>query len=349
MRHSKLSDEAIRQLTALAEQENISVNDMIDNWYSRTQKSDSPNLFQALFDTARQAILVVDEDGNYIDANAMACELLGYNYDELMTLSVTDIVEEEDIRHQSVRDDFYKNGYINSIYRVRRKDGDTIYVEFSSVANVLDGMHVAFIRDAREYIRIITTLEESKRYIQAIYNDTDVPIFSINVSIDGEFTYHELSNVHLRSMGTTREEIIGKHIDQIELMDTVTREDIERLLEKYKRCYNLGKPISYEEQLTLNGKAIMWKTYLTPLRNENGRIYRLIGASYDLSDRFAFEREQLRAELLDLELAKAQELSIYKAQVTSMLAHEFQTPLSVINTSIYLLRNNVNNDHTHND
>ncbi|GAB5492486.1 MAG: hypothetical protein Phog2KO_27010 [Phototrophicaceae bacterium] len=341
MTQLNISEEAWLKLNALAEQANLSVDDMVDRLYEDRQKKQPSSLFHAIFKTAKQAILVIDTDSNYIDANPMACELLGYSHDELLTLNALDILAEEELRHDSILERFHALGYTESIYRIRRKDGKIIYAEFSSVANVIEGVHVAFVRDATDYIGNVTNLSEYKSYIQAIYNDANIPLFSVNVSVEGVFTFHEVSKTHLKVLKKTRAEIIGKPIDQIETIGAITENDIKRLLKKYKHCYNLGKPISYEEQLSINGRTIMWKTYLTPLRDETGRIYRLVGASYDLSDKLAYEREQLQTELLNLELAKAQELSVYKAQVTSMLAHEFQTPLSVINTSIYLLRNNI--------
>lgn len=334
----EISHEALEQLEALAKQDNVSVTEVINKWHTQPSMRNHPeNLYRAIFQTAQQAILVINKNNQYIDANPSACKLLGYSREELLTLSPADILAEEDKRNKSVRNRFYSDGYANSIYRLRKKNGEFIYAEFSSVANVIDGVHVAFVRDATDYVRVIENLEQSNRYVQAIYDDTEIPIFSVNVSKAGKFTYHELSKQHLRLIRKERHDIIGKSPAQI---DTIAPEVARRFLSNYRRCYDQGKPISYEEYITVEGKAFNWMTRLTPLRDDTGRIYRLVGISFDISDKLAFEREQVRAELLDLELAKAQELSTYKAQVTSMLAHEFQTPLSVINTSIYLLKSN---------
>lgn len=335
----ELSDKALQRLETLAKEHDATIDDVIDKFYPHASSSDMPeSLYSAVFETAQQAILVVGKDSTYIDANPTACELLGYTRDELLTLTPNDILAEQDTRHQSVQERFNSNGYANSIYRLRKKNGQLVFAEFSAVANVVDGIHVAYVRDMTHFIHTMENLEESERYVEAIYTDTNIPIFSVNVSESGEFSYHELSTNHLKYLRKTREEVINKHPSQI---DTINAEDAKRLVANYRRCYDEGKTITYEELSTIKGKTTQWLTRLTPLRDNVGRIYRLVGVSFNLSDKLALEREQLRAEVLGLELAKANELSMYKAEVASMLAHEFQTPLSVINTSIYLLRKSI--------
>jgi PAS domain S-box-containing protein len=51
--------------------------------------------FRGLFDGVADAIFVADADGRYLDANPAATALLGYDREELLTLSVADLVADE--------------------------------------------------------------------------------------------------------------------------------------------------------------------------------------------------------------------------------------------------------------
>ena len=49
-----------------------------------TERKESANLFQAVFDGAFEAMIISNDEGTYIDVNPAACELVGYTRDELL-------------------------------------------------------------------------------------------------------------------------------------------------------------------------------------------------------------------------------------------------------------------------
>jgi len=52
------------------------------------------SFLQALLDGSFDAVLVTNNEGRYVDANAAACDLLGYTRDELLQLNVSDLTAE---------------------------------------------------------------------------------------------------------------------------------------------------------------------------------------------------------------------------------------------------------------
>jgi PAS domain S-box-containing protein len=103
---------------------------------------------QALFDNALDAILLANDAGEYVDANAAACALLGCNRDDILQLHVWDLLADESARHtREGWSAFLKEGRMSGGYRLRARDGTSHEVEFSSVANVLPGLHLAILRD----------------------------------------------------------------------------------------------------------------------------------------------------------------------------------------------------------
>jgi PAS domain S-box-containing protein len=103
---------------------------------------------QALFDNALDAILLANDAGEYVDANAAACALLGCNRDEILKLHVWDLSAHGSASHtREGWTRFLKDGSMSGGYRLRACDGTTHDVEFRSVANVLPGLHLAILRD----------------------------------------------------------------------------------------------------------------------------------------------------------------------------------------------------------
>jgi PAS domain S-box-containing protein len=106
---------------------------------------------RALFENAQEAILIADGSSRYIDANPAACALTGYSREELTRIMVKDLTpsiqQDSGVRMWK---DFLQRGRMEGEFRIRRKDGTFVDVEFRSVANILPGMHLSVMRDVTE-------------------------------------------------------------------------------------------------------------------------------------------------------------------------------------------------------
>lgn len=130
--------------------------------------------FQAVFDTALDAILLADDAARYVDANPAACALLGYSREELLRMSVWDITPAPN--RESGLDlwrRFIAAGTLSGEYTLRCKDGSTRETEFRAVARVLPGLHLSVLRDISErkraeaerarLLRRLVDLQEAER------------------------------------------------------------------------------------------------------------------------------------------------------------------------------------------
>jgi len=59
---------------------------------ARLQAEEAQVLFRGLFEGVPDAILVIDAGGHFIEANAAACRLLGYDLDALLSMSLGDLL-----------------------------------------------------------------------------------------------------------------------------------------------------------------------------------------------------------------------------------------------------------------
>ncbi len=83
--------------------------------------------FRALFEGIPDAILVLDDDESIIDVNAGACELLGYDAEELILLPIVELIPEHDARHASTTP--ANTDEWRGTTEVRRRDGALVPVE----------------------------------------------------------------------------------------------------------------------------------------------------------------------------------------------------------------------------
>jgi PAS domain S-box-containing protein len=119
----------------------------------------------AAFDGALDAILIMDDDRRYLEANPAACHLLQATREDLLGKRLDDMVPTD--QASAVLDSwptFLQAGTLTSVIEVRRADGRTLLVEYAARANVLPGRHLSVMRDVTERLR----LEEERRQDQKL-------------------------------------------------------------------------------------------------------------------------------------------------------------------------------------
>ncbi|MEL6931098.1 MAG: PAS domain-containing protein, partial [Cyanobacteria bacterium J06600_6] len=128
-------------------------------------------------------------------------------------------------------------------------------------------------------------IEQQKQLLQSIYDNVREAIFVVDVEKDGIFRYQKFNAAAISLMGI--DDGATKTPAQI-----FTPEVAARVTQHYQQCLKFGIPFSYEECLPFKGKDTWWLTTLNPLKDENGKVYRLIGTSLNID-----ERKQIESEL----------------------------------------------------
>lgn len=120
-------------------------------------------LLRSIFEGSMDAILIADDTAHYVDVNPAACELLGYRREELLRKSITDVVVADDPETtRAAFNDFRQIHHRGGETWLRHANGEHIAVEYRSTANVLPGLHVAFLRDISERKRAEAALQRAQ-------------------------------------------------------------------------------------------------------------------------------------------------------------------------------------------
>jgi PAS domain S-box-containing protein len=120
--------------------------------------------YRALIEQAIDAIFISDENGKYIDVNLSACRMVGYSKEELVQMSVADLLVPEDVKSNPPRFDLLREGRaLSTIRRLKRKDGRVITVEINSKM-LSSGKMLGMVRDITEKKeteeKIVSNLEQ---------------------------------------------------------------------------------------------------------------------------------------------------------------------------------------------
>jgi PAS domain S-box-containing protein len=192
----------------------------------------------ALFENAQEAILIANGESQYVDANPAACALTGYSRSELIRLKVRDLTPAQ-AQDSGVRawKAFLERGKMEGEYRIRRKDGTFVDVEYRAVANILPGMHLSVMRDITERKRaeqqVLKLNEELERRVEERTAKLQEALRELNT-----FSYsvaHDLRGP-LRAMTGFSDALMQDHAPQL---DAEGRDFAERIAQAGRRMDKL--------------------------------------------------------------------------------------------------------------
>ncbi len=116
----------------------------------------------ALFQNTLDAIMIVDDQGRYVDVNASMCRVFGRRREELVGRCFTEFVEPELLaRAQAAFASLRTTGAFQGEFPLRSADGTLVELEWYSQAHFLPGLHYCVARDITARTRAERRLREA--------------------------------------------------------------------------------------------------------------------------------------------------------------------------------------------
>ncbi len=125
-------------------------------------EAESEHRWKTIFNRANDAILLTTNTGKYTQVNLAAATILGYTTDELLKLSVMDIVAQNNVPDKKLLlwDDFIKDENQSGVIELKKKNGDIITCHYNAVANILPGLHLSILTDITERAKAHKKIDE---------------------------------------------------------------------------------------------------------------------------------------------------------------------------------------------
>lgn len=302
------------------------------------------SIYQALFESAAEGLVVTDKRGVIIAVNTALLEMFGYDREEIIGQRV-DMLVPAPLRssHDKQRKGYMEKPSPRAMGNGRdlmgeRKDGSLFPVEISlNHINVEgEGCAMALVSDISERkgdeealqeqtqkleltVRQRTSeLKESERLYALIARQ--FPNGTINV-LDREFKYLFAEGKEFFKHGVTSETLIGTNF--IQRLGPAIQEDTQEKLEQVFAGQHLSFHIQFGDQ--------HYEINCVPLENAEGVIDKILVVEHNVTTLTKAKQEAQVA------LEREQELGELKSRFVSMASHEFRTPLATVLSSANLL------------
>ncbi len=286
-------------------------------------------LYRTLFEGARDAIMVIDMEGDatgrIVSANPVAGNMHGYSLDELTSMTLRDLETPDDSkdlqdRVNTVLSGQTLRGELNHV----RKDGSVFPVEIS--ANLVEiGGHkycMAIDRDISERKLAEEALRESEAKFKSYVESSPIAIFETD--FDGAIL--SVNEASCSITGYSREEQL-----RMNLLDFATpelRAQYSELLQNYLHSNFLMSDVC----ITVADGKTKWMLISGVKLSDN----RLLFFSQDIDGRKRAEEELIEMERKLLQSQKLESLGV----LTGGIAHDFNNLLAAIIGNIELAQEN---------
>ena len=241
--------------------------------------------FREVFRVSPVAMLVFNTRGPLVDANPACERLLGYTAKELRRAPF-DVLAHPDDQHQIVEAlQRVIDGGVDHVRierRYVRKDGSAIWAQ-SAVAALRDAAGVVqhlvfFIEDITEYKRAGDALRESEARFRQLAENMEDGVWMATADFS-EMLY--VSPVLERMWGVTREELSANPLAN---RDFIHPDDRDRVLGAFLTAFEA--PVEQRFRVVRrDGIVRSLRVRGIPIRDHEGRVYRIAGITEDVTDR----------------------------------------------------------------
>ncbi|MDA8239637.1 MAG: PAS domain S-box protein [Nitrospiraceae bacterium] len=287
------------------------VRDITERKRAEEALRESEEKYKNVFATATDSLFIIDaETKRIVDANAAACKLYGYRYEEMLTLRNVDLSAEPEKTLLAVNK---KLDHVPVRFH-RKKDGTVFPVEIAGSYYIERErtLHVAAIRDIAERKQAEDLLRESEEQLRVIFDTSQAGI--ILVAPEGKIIF--ANNRMAEMFGMPLGELVGTaYPDHLHTSEHAIGAELMRQL-----ITGEIPSVSTERHYIRADGSDFWG-FLSGKRLENpdGTVRALVGIIADITERRKLE-EQLR---------HAQKMEAV-GTLAGGIAHDFNNILNVI-------------------
>ena len=261
---------------------NGSIRDVTEERAARKALSASEERYRQLFQAESDAVLLIDqESGRVLEANAAAEAMYGYSAHEFLALTDLELSAEPALSQDTARTAAAGETVSVPLRMHRRKDGSTLPVEITGRLFDLQGrmVRVAAVRDVSARQRTEEALRENEDVFRAIFDQSRVGKWQADPNT-GRFL--RVNEAFCRFTGYSAEELLQRTFLEITHSDDRAADAASLQVLREGR----GESFESEKRYLRPGGAIVWGLVgVNLVRDAGGQARFTVGVVQDITAR----------------------------------------------------------------
>lgn len=231
--------------------------------------------FEAVFEEANEAMVILNDDAHIIQANSEASELYGLDPHSLLGQPLARFLPDDFDFERGWRQ-FQAGAEERDTEMIVRADGEHRYVEYSATADVVPGQHLVISRDVTERTELDADLARKTRAMDS----APIGIILTDPSQeDNPITYANEKFADLTGYET--DEVIGRNCRFLQGNDT----DPDTVA-NIRDAINRQEPITTTIRNYRKDGTEFWNELtIAPVTDESGTLTNYVGFQRDVTDR----------------------------------------------------------------
>lgn len=234
--------------------------------------------FQAVFNSALDAMLIINDEGKYIEVNPAACNLFGLSKEELIGRNFSEFTP-ANVDFSQAWCSFLEQGSVKAEFRLLCADGTVRDVEYSATANILPHRHLSILRDISERKNADCALQASEARIRLALEAADLGTWEVNLE-----TSKVIGSERMKAM-------LGlNHTQFKEYMDSwnsqIHPDDLERVSAEFRNAIAGLSEYDTQYRVFWADGTIHWIASIGKvLCDVSGKPVLVIGVAMDITER----------------------------------------------------------------
>ena len=280
---------------------------------------ESEERYRTLVEASIDAIFLESLEGEVLDCNEAACEMLGYSKDELIGLNVSDLLP-EDLRHllPEIVGKLLSDGESFMEGENIRKDGTTVPIETRArVTDTPAGKRVVvYVRDISRRKQSEKELSESENRFRSFMDQLPGAVFLK----DSESRYIYV-NRFMREAFNADDSWIGKST-----LECFSLEEAQALIRNDRFALNNEYSVDTQIVVDAKGEERCFQTHKFRISKKEDEKFMLGGIALDITERVSAEKAREKLEEQIQHTQKLESLGV----LAGGIAHDFSNILMAI-------------------